>query len=183
LSKIFRRHPINVYEHGGFEPDEKYNWDGKPGWLDICIELPPLPIDIWYSIREIISWIWEFRSFPREMMNYFPGFHSRWIFTVLPYHDILNEMSLEDAHTMLYSKIPKLHTKDFLLKIENPNFHRELSDNLDEWIGSNPIVEFDNIYTAKEFFTRDDVIKYTKLWIRKWYPKLNNRKIQWKEIK
>lgn len=170
---IFRNRPIRVNEWSDFD-------SGKTAYLDIQIELPPLPSDLIWNIKNYLNWILEFRKLPRPTKNFLPGFHCRWVFTVLSRHAWFSEMSTEDAHSKLYHGKSELHNSGFVVKGYD-TFGNQLRDNLDIWLESGPIVEFDNVYTSQEFFTKDDVIKHTKLWIERWYPKLASRRIEWAE--
>lgn len=179
LEHVFRRRPIRIYDWTSFDPDPEHGYDGKTGYLDIQIELPPLPTDIISSIKGIWSWIREFHTFP-NLRDYLPWFHCRWVFTVLNKHALLSEMSPEDAYSRLYLGKEELHTTKFLLESDPAVFHPKLCANIGTWLESGPIIEFDNIYTGQESFVEDDVAKYAKLWLERWYPGLSNRPIEWK---
>ena len=176
LEKKFPNQPIRVYEnHASFEPDPEHNWDGKPGWLDISIELPMRFKDYLYSIKDIIGWCFELGDFPENWWkDYFSKFGSRWIFTVCPKVDLFEIGNLKHIHSVLYDSCEEYHTGKFLL-MPADEFITWLKGNL---AVLNPIVDYEFIYTTQDYFVKDDIIKYTKLWIQKFYPILANRKFE-----
>ena len=175
LEKKFPNQPIRVYESASFEPDLEHNYDGTTGWLDISIELPMRFKDYLYSIKSIIDWYFEFGEFPKYWWkDYFSRFGSRWIFTVCPKADLFEIDNLERIRWLLYDFCEEYHTSKFLL-MPVDEFVTWLKGNL---AVLNPIVDYEFIWTTQDYFVKDDVIKYAKLWVQKFYPILANRKFE-----
>lgn len=186
LRRAFRKRPIRVYDahvpcdEEALCDDGEASCDDGAGWLDVCIELPPLPGDVASSAAGIVRWIREFGSLPERLRDHLPGFHCRWVFTVEGRRAWLR-MPPEDAHTKLYYGRPEFRTPEFLRHLDDIcGFHRWMGERLHEAM-LGPVVEYDYVYTAQESFTRDDVLRYARLWLERWHPGLASRPIEWKE--
>ena len=183
LRTAFRGRPVRV--HDWHVPPAGDAELGLPeaergaGWLDVQIEMPPLPGDIVSSAAGILSWYREFGSLPKLRGN-LPGFHCRWVFTVEPRRAWL-DMSPSDAHARLYCGRPEFHTPEFLGHLDDlGGFHRWMDAHLHEAM-LGPVVEYDDVFTAQERFSRDDVFRYAKLWLERWHPGLAARPVEWKK--
>ena len=133
-------------------------------------------------------WVYECSEFPASWLDVsitlptWRGFQERWIFTVSSKHHLLQDDGMEDAQITISihmeaneQDIPK-H-----LGIWKPlDFWTWLEDNVDEAL-KYPLIEYDDILVNQDNFSQEDVIKFTKLWIKKWYPKLADRAVIWKE--
>ena len=187
LRRVFRGRPIRVHDwhvspgDGAAESGPGQEAGQGAGWLDVQIELPPLPGDIASSAADIVRWLREFKSLPEHLSDHLPGFHCRWVFTVEGRRAWLDDMSPSDAHTRLYFGRPEFHTPDFLRRLDDLGaFHRWMGEHLHEAM-LGPVVEYDDVYTAQERFSRDDVVRYARLWLERWHPGLAARPIEWKE--
>lgn len=121
----------------------------KPcGYLDVCIRLPGV-----------------------GRMHYY------WIFTIETIYHLIYDVSYDDVQA-------KLYFHDTVSKEDRDGFREKNCAEFWEWLqgdGSKkldiPIIEYDHVYTNKKELTDDDLLEYTTLWIKKWYPKLADRKV------
>jgi hypothetical protein len=184
LRTAFRGRPVRVHEWHvpslGDAELELPEAERGAGWLDVQIEMPPLPGDVPSSAADIVRWYREFRSLPKRLRDHLPGFHCRWVFTVEGRRAWL-DMSPSDAHAMLYCGRPEFHTPEFLERLDDlGGFHRWIGAHLHEAM-LGPVVEYDDVFTAQDRFSREDVFKYTKLWLERWHPGLAARPVEWKD--
>lgn len=110
-----------------------------------------------------------------ELPSLLWGWQHRWIFTVEPKHVLFQDKSFSDAQAMV-----SWHNRDKqVFLIDTPeDFRKWMNKHHQEVL---PIVEFDEIFTYKTEFTEEDVVFYAKLWLRRWWPALANRKIIFEE--
>ncbi len=147
----FNSQPVQVTEWVDFSPNAKENWNGRPDYLDIHIRVP---------------WIG---------LNHFPSMRMPWIFTVESVRSFMLYKSTEDAQTELWWN--SREKEILLLNLDNPaNFWGIVKPKLNNLL-SNPIVEFDQVWTNQADFGKDDVIKYARVWLSKFYPNLAKREI------
>lgn len=125
------------------------DWAQKPAsWLDVRIKLPILWKNFW-CLR----------------------FAFRWIFTVSGKTWMQHEISASELSTMIYKKVPG---KDLLkfFKMTGPQIYEYIDKN-NKRLKLFPVVwDFDNIYDWKDGFSNDDVVTYTKLWLKEHCPRL-----------
>jgi len=184
LRTAFRGRPVRVHEWHVPPPGDAElglpEAERGAGWLDVQIEMPPLPGDVASSAAGLLGWYREFRSLPKRLRDHLPGFHCRWVFTVEGRRAWL-DMSPSDAHARLYCGRPEFHTPEFLERLDDlGGFHRWMGEHLHETM-LGPVVEYDDVLTSQERFSRDDVLKYTRLWLGRWHPGLAARPVEWKD--
>lgn len=175
LENFYINSPIYVHEWHDFS-------QGNLSYLDIQIKLPFRLKDIWCWLNHSINYSREFgwKNFLKILWQDRPkSFDFRWIFTVNS-RKIFFEKSHEEIHSELlwHCKCLK-NDKSFILENREPiSFFKWFDKNINRLIEKyGPIITFDEIQTSQESFTKDDVVKYTRIWLQKWYPKLAKRKI------
>jgi len=180
LEKFFKSRPIEVHEWCSFEPDGS-KYDG-PCYLDVQIRLPGFRslkqiFNLWlFKERSLINW---FKDTVKNWKDIIPfGFDYRWIFTVESVNTI-DYISLEDLHTSLYFDNKKCHNDEFLKLGDNrKGFIDWLDQNYSDVVGDNGFaMDYDTVLTNQKCFTKDDVVKYTRVWLQKFYPELAKREI------
>jgi len=142
------------------EPIEVYDWhdhSARPegcGYLDIRIKLPSLiPFGRWYQ---------------------------RWIFTVESLNIVIEDQSPSNLYTLIFHHKREWQSNKEFMKCWDERIAGFVRKNKKK-IFKKPIVEFDHVYTGEEGFKEKDVVKYTKVWLSKFYPNLAKRKIIFKE--
>lgn len=147
LQLFYRRKPIYVYEWTDFNHVHPDRTKGAGG-LDVQIAVPT-----WRGLRH------------------------RWIFTVNSKHDLASSHSREDLITEIWAH--QGYGSDLLIKMSkmsNVEFWSWIEENAEE-LYEQPDVEYDVIVTAQEFFVEEDVVKYARIWLGRWYPKLAKSEI------
>lgn len=148
LEHVFKKSPIIVYENTLFTPTA--DWDGKAGYLDVQFKIP------WVGF------------------NRFPYWRSSWIMVVESLDSFMMYQGVDDARTELWHISNDM---DILRSSNDPVEFWQLVKPKIKGILASPIIEFDEIWTNQEYFEQDDVIKYAKIWLEKYYPNLAKRKI------
>lgn len=157
LENIYKDTPIYVTEWSDF------NCEHKPGYLDVNIKFPRF-------------FKWEFE----------------WVFTVNCLSIYLSERDPDLVRAELWlhnaKKTPNKNAlfgediKDTIgiLEIDHRDIYRFVETNKDKVL-SNPLIEYEEIFTNQEWFEQDDVVKYTRLWLKEFYPNLATRAIIFQE--
>ncbi len=150
--------PIYISEWSKFDVEESQ----KPGWLDVCILVPR-----YFGLK------WDFQ----------------WVFTVNCFGIYQSDKPIDDMQSELWDhnaiKTPNPNTifgEDIedtigILKLNYEEIYEFVRKNRDVVLRS-PIIEFEEIWTNQEFFNQEDVVKYTKIWLEKFYPALAGNKIE-----
>ncbi len=106
------------------------------------------------------------------------GRQHKWVFTVHCRNMFLTESTLDDLHATLCTKyknnIPNF--REFLYMVDPAVFWPWIEKNLDS-VMNEPEVTFDSIDTTQADFGEGDIVKYAKLWLERWYPRLAKNKI------
>jgi len=161
LQHLFIKDAIYVYEWTDFDAKDKEGKLYNASWLDVTIKLPSL--------------------FP-----FFKSYYT-WIFTVESMWAFLNYKPLDDVDCTVFLSLHE-NNKKLYKEYLHLSMDRENECKIINWIKDHkniifkhPFIEFDSVWTCQDTFTKNDVVKYTKMWIRYNYPKLYNREIKFVE--
>ena len=142
----------HLWRKGPIYVNDCFDHSDPVGWLDVNIYLP--------------SW---------------RGLQCRWVFTVLPKSALLNGEPPNVSTIVWWHLRTQGKKAPNVLHEEGLKFWEWLNENIDTVL-ERPIIEYDNIYTSQDSFTKDDVVGWAKVWFSKWYPDLCGRDVVWKDM-
>lgn len=187
LEKIYKNRPIIISNWECMGPPCEHDHPCEKGLqsCDLMIDLPPRIRDVLSCVAGYFSWVFEFKEFP-NIKDYLPWrFRERWVFCINAI-DCFYDKWLDEPFDLFYKlKFPPNSTK--------PNWYSmrdiDQGDRSYEWVRKNavrilayrPVITYDDVWTPKEFLTKEDLVNYTRLWLRKWYPNLADRAIIWRK--
>jgi len=192
LKSINSRFKKMINSGSSIEITEWHDFSQGASYLDIQIKLPPRLKDLFYYAKDICryfkekfitrdGWASPVMSFKHCVTPQF-----RWIVTILT-KGCLKEAGIENLlwdDDLLYLRFKKILGEEFKphdFEKDPTSLFRFIDDNSDQIFSDGPIITFDYVYTNKDILNKEDAIEFTRLWLHRFYPELQNRQIIFKD--
>jgi hypothetical protein len=189
LKSNYRRFRKLIKSKRNIEITDWHDFSNGAGFLDIQVKLPSRLKDICYYVKDFFRYIWEKFILRNKWVDPFvisikdcvtPQF--RWTFTILNKSSLVENDISDLLYGLLYKQLRRAFGGRYYEKFDE--FEKDpkslfdfIKNNPDKIFEDGAVITYDNIYTNEEWLTKEHAIKYSRMWLNKFYPELRNREI------